>query len=129
MIAADTNVLVRILVDDPAQPEQVAAARKLAREEQQLYIPQIVVIELVWVLQAAYKLDKSSIVRVLDHLLHNGAFELQAEDRFMEALGLFKESSCGFSDCLIAIESQAAGCTLVTFDRKLSLLAGVNLAE
>jgi len=129
VIAADTNVLVRILVDDPAQPEQVAVARRLAIEEQRLFIPQIVVIELVWVLQAAYKLDKASIMRVLEHLLHNGAFELQAEDRFLEALGQFKENSCGFSDCLIAAESQAADCTLITFDKKLSRLPGVKLAR
>jgi predicted nucleic-acid-binding protein len=32
VIAIDTNVLVRILVDDPGQPAQVAAARRLASE-------------------------------------------------------------------------------------------------
>jgi predicted nucleic-acid-binding protein len=32
MIAIDTNVLVRILVDDPGQPAQVDAARALASQ-------------------------------------------------------------------------------------------------
>lgn len=129
MIAADTNVMVRILVDDPGHPEQVSIARKLASKAQQLFVPQIVVIELVWVLQASYSLDKTAIIRVLKHLLHNSAFELQAEDRFMEALGMFKGSNCGFSDCLITAESQAENCMLMTFDKKLSRLSGVKLAR
>jgi len=128
VIAADTNLLVRILVDDPGQPEQVVIARKLASDAGQVFVPQIVTVELVWVLQAAYKIDKLTIVTLLEHLLHNSAFTLQAEDRFMEALALFRANSCGFSDCLIASESRAVGCTLITFDKKLSRLSGVSLA-
>lgn len=129
MIAADTNLMVRILVDDPGQPEQVTTARRLAREAKAVLIPQIVTVELVWVLQSAYQLDKATIVQLLEHLLHNSAFTLQAEDRFLEALTLFKRHSCDFSDCLIAAESQAAGFMLMTFDKKLSRLPGVKLAE
>ncbi len=128
MIAVDTNLLVRILIDDPGQPEQVAIARNIARKAKHVLVPQIVMIELVWVLQSAYKFDKDAMIAVLEHLLHNSAFELQAEDRLFEALGLFKNNSCGFSDCMIAVDSQAADCTLVTFDKKLSRLAGVKLA-
>jgi len=127
VIAADTNLIVRILVDDSGQPEQVVIARKLAREAKQVFVPQIVLVEMVWVLQAAYKLDKPTIVQLLEHLLHNSAFVLQGEDRFLEALGLFKENNCDFSDCLIAAESQAVDCTLMTFDKKLSRLSGVDL--
>ena len=127
MIAIDTNVLVRILVDDSGQPDQVQAARKLASDAKQLFVPQIVQVEMVWVLQAAYKLKKTAIIAVLEHLLHNSAFELQAKDRFLEALELFKRNSCGFADCLIAAESYAADRTLITFDKKLVQLPGVEL--
>jgi len=128
MIATDTNLLVRIIIDDPGQPEQVAIARRIAKQAKQVFVPQIVIIELVWVLQSAYKLDKGAIVVALEHLLHNSAFELQAEDHFFEALGLFKNNNCDFSDCMIAVESQAADCTLVTFDKSLSRLSSVKLA-
>jgi len=129
VIAADTNLMVRILVDDPGQPEQVAIARTLAREAKQLFVAQIVAVEMVWVLQSAYKLDKSTIVQLLEHLLHSSAFTLQAEDHFLTALTLFKKHSCDFSDCLIATESQVANCTLITFDKRLSRLPGVSLAK
>jgi len=129
VIAADTNLMVRILVDDPGQPEQVAIARKIACEVKQIFVSQIVAVELVRVLQSAYKLDKLTILKLLTHLLHNSAFVLQAEDHFLEALTLFKSNTCDFSDCLIATESQAANCTLITFDKKLSRLSGVKLAN
>jgi len=107
----------------------VTTARRIASKAKQIFAPQIVVVELVWVLQRAYKLDKTAIVQLLEHLLHNSAFTLQAEDRFLEALGLFKTHACDFSDCLITAESQAANCTLVTFDKKLSRLSGVKMAD
>jgi len=129
VIAADTNLMVRILVDDPGQPEQVAIARKIASKAKRVFVPQIVAVEMVWVLQTAYKLNKAVIVNLLEHLLHNSAFVLQAEDRFLEALTLFKKNSCGFADCLIAVESQAANAALITFDKKLARLSGVTLAE
>ena len=129
MIAVDTNVLVRILVDDPGQSGQAQAARRIASEAAQLFVPQIVQVEMVWVLQSAYGMNKSDVIRALDHLLHNRAFELQAEDHFLEALGLFKDANIDFADCLILAESQAVKAPLVTFDKKLGRLSGVQLVE
>lgn len=60
MIALDTNVLVRYLVDDDA--EQARAARKLLEglaAERPAFICREVMIELVWVLQRAYRLPRS----------------------------------------------------------------------
>ena len=56
MVTIDTNVLVRIFIDDNSQPAQVRQARELANQAQILYVPQVVVIESVWVMTKAYKL-------------------------------------------------------------------------
>jgi predicted nucleic-acid-binding protein len=45
----DTNVLIRLLLEDEEQPQQVQAARRLAIAVPQLYIPQVVQVEIVWV--------------------------------------------------------------------------------
>lgn len=42
MIAVDTNVLVRVLADDPGQPQQVAAARALVSEAGRVFVPTVV---------------------------------------------------------------------------------------
>jgi predicted nucleic-acid-binding protein len=127
MQAVDTNVLVRILVTDVKQPEQVKLARQFAKKAKILFIPQIVQVELVWVLDAAYKLDKSEIIQVLQHLQVNEAFQLQNDAEFSEALQTFQSNNVDFSDCLILAESKKENCTLTTFDKKFSKLPTVKL--
>jgi len=45
VIAVDTNVLVRLLVNDPADQRQIELAKTLLREAGQVYVPQIVQVE------------------------------------------------------------------------------------
>lgn len=129
MIAVDTNVLVRVLVDDPGHPAQVKRARERLRHAKQVYVPQIVQAETVWVLESAYGLGKPAIAEVLEHLARNKAFVLQAEASFQEALTAYRGGSADFSDYLIAAESASADCALVTFDKHLGKTKGVELME
>ena len=50
MIAVDTNILIRLIVNDPGQPEQVESARHQVKKEGAVFIPQVVQVETVWVL-------------------------------------------------------------------------------
>ena len=126
MQAVDTNVLIRILVTDDKQLEQVRVARQFAKKAKVLFIPQIVQVELVWVLDAAYRLDKSEIVRILHHLQTNEAFQLQNEPEFSQALQLFQANNVDFSDSLILAMSKKENCDVVTFDKKFSRLPDVK---
>lgn len=49
MIAIDTNVLVRIIVEDIGQAEQTKTARALAKSASKIYLSQIVQVETSWV--------------------------------------------------------------------------------
>ena len=125
MKAVDTNVLIRILVDDHEQMEQVHLARQFAKKSEQLFIPQIVQVELVWVLDAAYDISKNEIISILKHLHENEAFVLQNEDQFIDAFHLYQTSNADFSDCLIWAESREMNCEVVTFDKKFAKLPKV----
>lgn len=126
MIAVDTNVLVRVLVDDPGETRQVAAARVRLKRARQVYVPQIVQVETVWVLETAYGLEKATVVGVLDQLLRNEAYVLQGRPSFEKALAAFKEGKADFSDYLILAESEALGYPLVTFDTRLQKSPGTK---
>lgn len=128
MIAVDTNVLVRVLVDDPAEQRQVSSARARIAKADQVWVPQIVQVETVWVLETAYRLGKPTVAHVLDHLLGNRAFVLQREETFRRALEAFKEGKADFADYVILAEAQSAGHELVTFDRRLRRTTGVSPA-
>ena len=62
MIAIDTNVLVRLLVDD--QPIQGKASQKLFASED-IFIPETVLLETEWVLRAAFGLGRAEICAAL----------------------------------------------------------------
>ena len=119
VLAVDTNVFVRILVDDPGAPKQCAAARKLAAESGSLYVPQVVQIEAVWVLERTYDVSKPVIIRTLGQIAENTACVLQRSKVFLQALEEYRTGRADFSDCVILAECRTEGVSLATFDRKL----------
>ena len=73
MIALDTNVLVRFLVEDDKAQAAAAAAlvkRSIAAGEA-LFVADVVLCEVVWVLEVAYKVPRA--VRFLNALPATGA--------------------------------------------------------
>ena len=126
MISIDTNVFVRILINDPSEPEQNRLARSLAKAAKQVFVSQIVQIETVWVLESAYGFQKPQVLSVLQTILTKKSWVLQHADRFAVALEQFASSNAGFADCLILAESQQESLPLWTFDRKLAKLQGAQ---
>jgi len=129
MQAVDTNVLVRILIDDPKEMNQVHIARRYAKRAGQLFVTQIVQVELVWVMDAAYDLNKSEVISVLKHMQDNEAFFLQNESQYAMALHHYQTKNVDFSDCLILAECHQEKCEVVTFDNKFSRLPEVHLLQ
>lgn len=120
MIAIDTNVLVRVLTDDEESPEQTQQARTLVKAAGCVFIPQVVQVEFVWVLEQAYELEKYQVIEALEVLRDNPTYNLQHGEHFAQALERFRHGNAGFADAIIAVESQQANFMLWTFDRKLS---------
>jgi predicted nucleic-acid-binding protein len=126
VIAIDTNVLVRVLIDEPSETAQITAARALVADARNVFVSQVVLVETVWVLESAYQLPKAEVLEALDHLVANAAFSLDEEARCSAAVRLFHESNADFADCLILTTSRARGLELHTFDKRLSKLAGAK---
>lgn len=127
MITLDTNVLVRIIIDDKEAESQVIKARNAVKQVKHAYIPQIVQIESVWVFESCYSLSKIEIISILEHLQQNQAFLLQRSTIFDAALDLYKNHAIDFADCLIGIENAEVRGTLVTFDKQFAKLKDVKL--
>ncbi len=122
MIALDTNVLVRYLVEDDA--EQSARAARLiegaADQGEMLFIAHIVVCEVVWVLQVAYRIGKPEVIATLKNLVRASHLELEDVELVRKALADFEGGKGDFADYLIRVRSVARGCERVaTFDKAL----------
>jgi len=127
VISLDTNVLVRLFVDDGSH-QQIKIARKTALAAKQVFIAQIVQVELVWVLSGAYHFGKPQILQTLFELHENAAFVLQSAHQFFQAVKQFEISNADFSDCLVLMESkQSANVPVYTFDKRFAKLADVQL--
>lgn len=122
MIGLDTHVLLRVLVDD--RSPQVAAARRFVVEQtndgHQLYIDQIVLVELVWVLESVFGYAKQHVVAAIEGLLNNTAYLVEGHAIVEAACAAYRIGSADLSDCLIAANHAAAGCAFTaTFDRAM----------
>ena len=124
MIAIYTNVLVRVLVNDPKAEEQCQFARDLIVTNKDVWVCRIVLVETVWVLQSSYKFSKDQIVAVLEKLIEHPSIHLEDADNLDNVLTLYSASNAGFADCLILDNAQHRQLVLHTFDLKLSRVHG-----
>jgi len=118
-VIADTNVLVRALVQD--DPEQAKAATDLLESAELIAIPVPVLCELVWVLRRAYGFTASECATSIEVLIGSRGV---AVDRQAVRAGLKLLSSGGdFADGVIAFGGRALGGEqLATFDREAARL-------
>ena len=126
MIAIDTNVLVRVVVDDPDAPDQCQQARELLLTHGSAWITEIVLIETVWVLESAYRFSKTEILNVIERIRENPALEFEVMDRLDTALVLYRNINADFADVLILAAATQQQVILYTFDRKLARLDGTQ---
>jgi predicted nucleic-acid-binding protein len=127
MISVDTNVLVRVLVNDPDEIAQVKIARQAVRNAQEVFISQIVQVETVWVLNRGYRLEKSDLIALLNHLFENIAYHLEKEEIFKYAVEMYTVGNADFSDYLILADAQRRSLEVVTFDKRLAKAKGAVL--
>ena len=130
MIAIDTHVLVRLFVDDDI--EQTKKVRALfdsyADDAQSVWLSDIVLIELVWVLKRSYNSPVSEICNALRALTKNATVCIESHNLMAEALVLYEQGPAGFADCLLAVKARRPGYdALRTFDKKMKSLPGVKL--
>lgn len=122
MFAADTNVLIRLLVgDDKAQQRAVVRRfEALERAGDAVLITPVVLAELSWVLATSYRFDRGEIASAIRGLLGAPFFVVAARTDIEQAIGWFEAGGIEFADALILADALSRGATrLLTFDRKL----------
>lgn len=128
MIGLDTNVLVRYLVqDDPEQARRAADVIDGLTQDQQGYVSLVTLVELYWVLRAAYAVGRAAALDTIDQLL--GAAELVVDRAEVAVIGVHSaRRGADFADAVIAELGRRAGCAeTITFDCAAARLAGMRL--
>ena len=127
MLGIDTNVVMRLLVSDDA--DQTRRARRLIEQslgrEEPVFVSLLVLIESEWVLRSRYAFKREAVLGMFRALLEARELSFEDEAAVEEALFHWKDSACGFADCLIAAHNRRLGCrATATFDSKAARLPG-----
>ena len=118
MLAVDTNVVVRFLLND--DQAQANIARRLV-EGHDIRVPSTVLLETEWVLRSAARLRPDRIHRLLTDFIRLPRVTVEARERATQALDWF-EQGMDFADAMHL--ASAADCdAFATFDRKLAAVA------
>jgi len=127
MIGLDTHILVRYITqDDPVQSSQ---ARKIMEqqltEENPGFISIVATVELVWVLENAYKFSAREIAAAVERVLQTDVLVVQNGQEVFTAVAKLKEGRVSFADALIVALGSWANCSrTLTFDRKALSIPG-----
>ena len=130
MRALDTNIPVRYLaVDDPHQSRLaekfIEACR---REEEPIFVPVLVLCELVWVLDRSYHHAKVGLLAALDQILETDLFVIENDGPVRRSIEEYRTGKGNFADYVIGNIAKHAGCSdTVTFDRALAGTEGFTL--
>jgi len=114
-ITADTNILVRTVVEDDAA--QAAAARALLLRATRIAVPVPVFCEFAWVLKSAYGRDANDVAAVIEGIaeIDTVATDVPAVEAGLAAL----RAGGDFADGVIAHQGAALGGTVfASFDRR-----------
>lgn len=115
MIALDTNVWVRYVTND--EPDQAKRALALLAEAEEIFVAKTTLLELEWVLRAAYELPATAIIRALRHILGLPNVQVEMPDQLEKAIDFF-EKGLDFADAL-HLASSSEGVSFYTFDTAL----------
>ena len=114
MIAVDTNILVRIIINDDAS--QAALAAELLNRRR-VFISKTVLLETEWVLRSAYKFVPSAVLDALRQFLDRPNLEIEDESAIRYALD-WSQQGMDFADAM-HLASAGGRRDFFTFDADL----------
>ena len=137
MIAVDTNVLLRYLLDN--DKAQSAKAAKLIEGRQPVLITDTVLVEAIWTLKGRkYKQDKAALIAVIQSLFEEPNIRFEDGQAVWMALSAYRAAkpvrgkAADFADALVVSKAKTAAGALgeplkgvYTFDVAAQQLSGM----
>lgn len=129
MIGLDSNILLRVLLDDDVvqSPSARAIVDKLSPDDPG-YINLVVLAEVAWSLRRRNRAKPREIAAVVSAFLKSPAYVVEQRMLVNAAIDIVELGGCGFNDALIGVLNRHAGCMrTVTFDTGAPMEAGFTI--
>ncbi len=127
--SVDANVIIRLLTDQP--PEMAEKAEQLFAAVDQggitLFVADLVVAEVVWVLKSFYSFSPVEISTLLYDFLSNDGLQCEDKPGLLKALSIYKDKNIDFIDALLAVQMVRLGIVnIYSFDAHFDRLPGIT---
>jgi predicted nucleic-acid-binding protein len=121
----DTNGYLRLLLNDI--PEQADKVEELLTQVKNgkvlIFLPQIVVFEIVFILEKYYCLSKDEVLNKVESLVSVGYVEVESKEIFLESISLYRDNNISFVDCFLFVLANQRHADIFTFDKKLEKMS------
>ena len=108
MIAVDTNVLLRYLLND--DKELAKRSRQIFESAERILITDIVLAETLWTLTGRrYGAVKVDLIAVVDKLLQEPKVRFEDDEVIWSALQAYRRTNVDFADALIVYKALKTG--------------------
>ena len=118
--------MVRYLIEDDAiqSTKAIKLIDEYAGTKEAIFINNIVVCELIWVLERGYKYSKDQVITILKSIFTTVEFCFEDHQILWESTTEYAGSAVGFADILIGQLNAENDCSKTfTFDKKASSLS------
>ncbi|MCL5987135.1 MAG: type II toxin-antitoxin system VapC family toxin [Actinobacteria bacterium] len=127
---ADTNLFLRFLTNEPS--EQIKKVKKLLEDtvkgEYELFICDLVIAEIVYVLESVYKLNKKDIAEKILALAELKNIIVENKTIIIAALETYKYNNLDFTDSYIACHAKRnEHVKICTFDEDFKKLNFIEI--
>ena len=132
MQGVDTNILIRFLIGDDEQQAKTVynIFKKAESEKDELFVPLLVVLELIWVLESVYEVPRTEILDSISELLLMPILKFEHPSVLQQFKLSAQANRYDLSDLLIGHSAKIQGCaTVLTFDKKASKFKLFELAK
>jgi predicted nucleic-acid-binding protein len=110
--------------DDEQQAKAVYRIFKQTESKAEVFfVPTLVVLETLWVLDSVYETTRQEILDSIDELLLMPILEFEAQSAIRGFVSSARENKTDLSDLLIAHYAKYSGCdSVITFDKRAAKL-------
>jgi predicted nucleic acid-binding protein len=124
----DTNVIVRHLTGDP--PEQARRATNLLDNVSSLWLADVIVAEVVYVLESVYRVDRDGIAGLMRSIVSSHRMRVSDLPLLLRTIEVYEHHRLAFADAYLVASAERSGvAAVVSFDRGISKVGTVERIE
>jgi len=132
MIYADTNMFIRFFTSNPEKQSETVNRFfiKVSLKEIELYVCDIVISEIVYVLERVYKVSRNEICEKIHSILNMENMVIENRSVIVNALNYYKDKNINFNDAYIASHAIRNNINKVfTFDNDFKKIAEIKIVN